>query len=209
MSQQPHVQNQSQPQTETQPLKPGQAERPDQFHSCGTRVVISPEHFGAGAPMEVGRSGVRDLKVIYPETGFEARTLCFGIVEVDPGHHSPLHQHNCEELYYVLQGEGEIEYDGERFPIKAGDSTLQHPEKPHRVFNNGTETIRLVVVAGIMLVPLLASWPTPTPYTVHEPAGTEADNTLATGEIGVASSTGAASSAGAANIPTTPADAAE
>lgn len=137
-------------------------------NQSGQRVVIHPEEFGRGAPMEVGRSGVRDLKVIYPETGFEASTLCFGIVEIDPGHHSPLHRHKCEEMYYVLDGVGEVEQDGEMFPIAAGDSVLSPINVPHRVYNRGDTPVRLVVVGGIMMVPLWPEWPTATPYEILE-----------------------------------------
>lgn len=137
------------------------------------RVTISPEDFLSGAPMEVGRKGVRDFKLIYPETGFNAMTLCLGVVEIDPGHHSPLHRHNCEEVYYVVQGQGEVEEYGQRFPIKTGDAALNRPNIEHRVFNTGDEVLRLCVVAGIMLVPLLPSWPTASPYEVLEPADEE------------------------------------
>lgn len=67
------------------------------------RVVIRPREVLEGAPMQQASGGVRDLKLIYPETGFDAKTLCLGVVEIDPGHHSPLHRHNCEEVYYVIQ----------------------------------------------------------------------------------------------------------
>lgn len=140
----------------------------DTHNSAGVRVVISPEEFGRGAPMEVGREGVRDLKVIYPETGFDAKTLCFGIVEIDPGHHSPLHRHNCEEMYYVIEGEGEVEQEDELFPIKQGDGVLNRTDVAHRVHNRGTTPLRLAVVGGIMFVPLLPTWPTSSPYEILE-----------------------------------------
>ena len=73
------------------------------------RVVIRPKEVLEGAPMQQASGGVRDLKLIYPEIGFDAKTLCLGVVEIDPGHHSPLHRHNCEEVYYVIQGSGELE----------------------------------------------------------------------------------------------------
>jgi mannose-6-phosphate isomerase-like protein (cupin superfamily) len=147
----------------------GQAGDDSRTHDpTGRRVVIRPSEFGRGAPMEVGREGVRDLKVIYPETGFDAATLCFGIVEIDPGRHSPLHRHRCEEMYHVLQGAGEVEQAGELFPIAAGDAVLNRPDVVHRVHNRGEVTLRLAVVAGIMLVPLLATWPTPGPYEILE-----------------------------------------
>lgn len=137
-------------------------------NKAGKRIVISPEDFQQGAPMEVGRKGVRDKKLIYPETGFEASTLCLGVVEIDPGCHSPLHRHNCEELYYVIEGEGQVEQEGEFFPIGKGDAVLNHTNIAHRVHNTGTETIRLAVVGGIMFVPLLPEWPTASPYEILE-----------------------------------------
>ena len=72
------------------------------------KVVIKKSEFVGGSAMEV-RKGVRDLKVIYPETGMPTKSLVVGIVEIDPGEHSSRHKHNCEETYYVLDGKGEIE----------------------------------------------------------------------------------------------------
>lgn len=131
-------------------------------------VVIRREEFVRGAPMEMGRPGVRDLKAIYPETGFPTKTLILGIVEVDPGHHSPLHRHNCEEVYYCIEGEGEVEVLGERHRIRAGDCAYNAPGVEHRVWNVGDEVLRLCVVGGIMLVALVPEWPTASPYEVLE-----------------------------------------
>jgi mannose-6-phosphate isomerase-like protein (cupin superfamily) len=149
----------------------------------GARVVITPEGRLDGSAMQQADGGVRDLKLIYPETGFDAMTLCLGLVEIDPGRHSPLHRHRCEEVYYVLRGSGELESDGRRHPLSPGCAALNRPGVPHRVFNTGTETMQLVVVAGVMLVPLLPGWPTPSPYEVfegssaheHPPAGAEGE----------------------------------
>lgn len=140
----------------------------DTHNEEGQRVVLSPKDFLQGAPMEVGQTGVRDLKLIYPETGFDATTLCLGLVEIDPGHHSPMHRHNCEELYYVVEGDGKVEQDGEFFPIAKGDAVLNRPNVEHRVYNTGTEVLKLAVVGGIMFVPLLPEWPTASPYEILE-----------------------------------------
>ena len=133
-----------------------------------TRVVITPGERLDGSAMQQAGGAVRDLKLIYPETGFDAMTLCLGVVEIDPGHHSPLHRHRCEEVYYVVRGAGELESDGRRYPLAPGCAVLNRPGVVHRVHNTGDETIQLVVVAGVMLVPLLPRWPTPSPYEVFE-----------------------------------------
>ncbi len=122
------------------------------------KVVVRKSEFVGGAPMEA-RRGVRDWKLIYPETGVETKTLIMGIVEIPPGQRTPLHRHNCEEVYHVLAGRGEVEVEGERVPFEAGDAVFNtHP----------TETLRLLVVAGIKLVGLLPRWPTPGPYEILE-----------------------------------------
>ncbi len=98
-------------------------------------------------------------KLVYPETGFPTKTLILGIVEVDPGQHSPLRRHNCEEVYYVLQGRGEIESDNARHPFAAGDAVYNREGSVHRAWNTGTEPVRLCLVGGIMFVGLVPNWP--------------------------------------------------
>jgi|JI6StandDraft_1071083.scaffolds.fasta_scaffold338631_2 mannose-6-phosphate isomerase-like protein (cupin superfamily) len=137
------------------------------------RTVLKPEQILDGAPMQQLHGGVRDLKLVYPETGLNAQTLCMGVVEIEPGHASPMHRHNCEEVYYVLSGEGllEIENDEgvmESLALVAGGCSLQRPNRTHRVRSVGSEALRLVVVGGVMLVPLLPTWPTASPYEVFE-----------------------------------------
>ncbi|WP_148073366.1 cupin domain-containing protein [Bythopirellula goksoeyrii] len=36
------------------------------------------------------------------------------------------------ELYYILEGEGEMELDGQRHPVKPGDAILIQPGCRHR-----------------------------------------------------------------------------
>jgi quercetin dioxygenase-like cupin family protein len=91
-----------------------------------------------------------------------------GIVEIPPGNHSPLHRHNCEEVYYVLSGNGYIESDGVRHDFEAGDAIYNAPNTKHRVFALGDEPVRLLVVGGIMLVGLVPKWPTESPYEIFE-----------------------------------------
>jgi quercetin dioxygenase-like cupin family protein len=129
------------------------------------KVVVKQSEFLHGAPMEA-RPGVMDRKLIYPETGMPTKSLVMGIVEIEPGAHSPRHSHNCEEVYYVLQGRGEIESGGERHPFEAGDAVLNRENVKHRVHNTGNETLRLLVVGGIMFVGLLPGWPTDSPYEI-------------------------------------------
>ncbi|MEM0268052.1 MAG: cupin domain-containing protein [Candidatus Korarchaeum sp.] len=131
------------------------------------KYVVRPEEVVGGAPME-GKH-VRDLKVIYPgNVDPSPRSLILGVVEVDPGHHTPLHRHECEEVYYVLSGRGEVEIEGERYEVGKGYGVYIPVRAKHRIFNTGSEVLRYVAVGGIMFVPLVPEWPTKSPYEILE-----------------------------------------
>src|SRR3954451_19322922 len=86
----------------------------------GEQVVITPEERLDGSAMQQAGGAVRDLKLIYPEAGVDAVTLCVGVGDISPGHHRPLHRRRCEEVYYVVRGSGELESDGRRHALGPG-----------------------------------------------------------------------------------------
>jgi mannose-6-phosphate isomerase-like protein (cupin superfamily) len=131
------------------------------------KVVIKRNEWISGSAMEV-KKGIRDWKVIYPETGFPVKTLVLGVVEVEPNNSTPLHKHNCEEVYYILEGHGVLEISNEKYEVGPGDAVYIKENTPHRIINNGKNVLRYVAVAGIMLVPLLPKWPTESPYEILE-----------------------------------------
>ena len=69
-----------------------------------------------------------------------------GLATILPGKHNPVHYHpNCEEVLYVISGEGLHSYDGRTIPLKAG-MTIRIPAKvKHNLVNTGTETLRTLV----------------------------------------------------------------
>ena len=69
-----------------------------------------------------------------------------GLATILPGKHNPVHYHpNCEEVLYVIAGQGLHSYDGRTIPLKAG-MTIRIPAKvKHNLVNTGTETLRTLV----------------------------------------------------------------
>ena len=52
---------------------------------------------------------------------------------VDISKNSRIHYHKkLTEIYYILEGEGEMELDGELFAVKPGDAILIKPGCRHR-----------------------------------------------------------------------------
>ena len=56
----------------------------------------------------------------------------------------PVHHHNCAEQVTLLEGDAEVEIDGERTRLKPYDTTFIPAGKPHRFINVG-ETPMLIL----------------------------------------------------------------
>jgi mannose-6-phosphate isomerase-like protein (cupin superfamily) len=69
-----------------------------------------------------------------------------GICHIFAGQSNPLHYHpNCEELLYVLSGQGRHSYDGQMLEVRPG-STIRVPANVrHNVENTGSETLVCLV----------------------------------------------------------------
>ncbi|MBN9623708.1 MAG: cupin domain-containing protein [Actinobacteria bacterium] len=71
-----------------------------------------------------------------------------GLSEIEEGSTSNLHSHPNEEILYVLEGAGEIEVDGVRYPVEPGSSVRVAPDRPHRLFNGGEGLLRVLCTAS-------------------------------------------------------------
>jgi mannose-6-phosphate isomerase-like protein (cupin superfamily) len=69
-----------------------------------------------------------------------------GLATILPGKQNPVHYHpNCEEVLYVISGQGLHSYDGRTIPLKAG-MTIRIPAMvKHNLVNTGKETLRTLV----------------------------------------------------------------
>jgi len=94
--------------------------------------------------------GASKLKVrwlITKETG--APTFAMRLFEMEPGGHSPFHNHDWEHEVYVLEGEGFVVGGKEEKKIKAGDAVFVPQNEKHQFKNNGKKTLKF-----LCLVPL-------------------------------------------------------
>jgi mannose-6-phosphate isomerase-like protein (cupin superfamily) len=69
-----------------------------------------------------------------------------GLATIFPGKQNPVHFHpNCEEVLYVISGQGLQSYDGKSILMKPG-MTIRIPAKvKHNMINTGTEPLRTVI----------------------------------------------------------------
>jgi len=55
------------------------------------------------------------------------------------------HYHvRTEEIYYITHGAGRIRIDGEIRDVKPGDAIAIRPGQKHKLWNTGSETLRLL-----------------------------------------------------------------
>ena len=71
--------------------------------------------------------------------------LNIAFITLDPGKVSEAHYHRqLEEVYYILEGTGEITVNNEQREISKGDIIYVPPKAVHTVLNNGKKPLRLI-----------------------------------------------------------------
>jgi quercetin dioxygenase-like cupin family protein len=69
-------------------------------------------------------------------TGFTS-----GLTSFPPGRNAPMHYHNCDEQVTIIDGEGEVEVDGQKKRLKKFDTSYIPANSPHRFNNVGEEPL--------------------------------------------------------------------
>ena len=68
---------------------------------------------------------------------------------LEPGQATQLHHHReAEEIYFVVEGEGEMELDGARATVGPGDAILIPPGAWHTLENDGTSELTVLCMCS-------------------------------------------------------------
>ena len=102
-----------------------------------------------------------ELAFVGPMLG--AKLLGTSVTKVPPGNRAfPLHNHRVnEELFFILEGIGEVRIGDERFPIKKGDFLSCPPGGPataHQIINTGDADMTYIGIST-KLSPEIAEYP--------------------------------------------------
>lgn len=110
-----------------------------------------------------------------------ARKLGYNITAVPPGKRAaPFHNHPAkEEMFFVLQGSGEVRIGEERYSIRSGD-IIACPAggagTAHQIINTGTEELRYLAVSTEHCLEM-AQYPDSGKFAVGAEVGTAPDGT--------------------------------
>lgn len=93
-----------------------------------------------------GRSPIWFRRVVGPGQRSSCNFIDFS--SVPPGGEIGIHTHAAdnEEIYIVLEGEGQMYMDGVRFVIQPGDVIVNRPSGTHGLSNQGPADLKLVVI---------------------------------------------------------------
>ena len=89
----------------------------------------------------VDMAGVQGItKQLVIGSGDGVPNFSFRVFTVEPGGHSPHHQHDVEHVNYVISGQGAlVDAEGRLNPIGAGDFAFVAPQDVHQFRNTGDE----------------------------------------------------------------------
>lgn len=83
-----------------------------------------------------------------------AQKLGYNLTELPPGKSQcPFHNHHAEEeMFFILEGEGELRFGDQRYPIRVHDVIACPPggrEVAHQIFNTGVSTMRYLSISTV------------------------------------------------------------
>jgi mannose-6-phosphate isomerase-like protein (cupin superfamily) len=97
------------------------------------------------APVFARGNGVETTLLVGAEHCEGAR-ITTGITRFPAGQKVPMHSHNCDEQVTLLEGEAQVEMDGELTPVGKYDTTFIPAGKSHRFVNTGDGPLTILWV---------------------------------------------------------------
>jgi len=90
--------------------------------------------------------GAKDIYKQIPISGKDGSpNFSFRVFTVEPGGHTPLHNHPFEHLNYVIEGSGTVVNGKEERDLKKGDFVLIMPGEMHQYKNvSGSQSLLLL-----------------------------------------------------------------
>jgi quercetin dioxygenase-like cupin family protein len=75
-------------------------------------------------------------------------TFSFRVFTIEPGGHTPFHQHEFEHMNYVINGEGILVSEDREHELREGDFALILAGEKHQ-FKNSSENQNLLVICAV------------------------------------------------------------
>jgi quercetin dioxygenase-like cupin family protein len=91
-------------------------------------------------------AGRRTRVLVGPGSKIEGENFVQGYVVIYPDGYIPLHEHNEEETYMIISGNGQMVVDGEISNVKTGDLVYITPNASHGLKNTASQDLIMMFV---------------------------------------------------------------
>jgi uncharacterized cupin superfamily protein len=103
---------------------------------------------------DVEENGIYTSKRAFLGEKIGAEKLGYNLTVLPPGKvQCPFHSHHAEEeMFFILEGDGELRFGAERYPLRPGDviaCPTGGPDVAHQILNTGTIDMRYLAVSTI------------------------------------------------------------
>ena len=86
-----------------------------------------------------------EIRELLAHRNSSIRNQSLAEARIAPGQSTQEHFHRVtEEIYYITHGSGRMRIEDETLDVKVGDSIAIPPGKKHKIWNTGSETLRLL-----------------------------------------------------------------
>ncbi|KAJ6120064.1 RmlC-like cupin domain-containing protein [Penicillium sp. IBT 18751x] len=108
--------------------------------------IVIPPSYTTQTPSESFADpsyGVVTWHTLFSQPPSPDSELCAGIANCPPGNgHLCAHRHVQAEIYYIIEGEGEVTIDGVKHHVTKGSSVFIPSNAEHEIVNKGTGELR-------------------------------------------------------------------
>ena len=109
--------------------------------------VIQPRDIPPEPVRTEGAEKATIRELITAETG--APTFAMRLFEIEPGGHTPRHEHAWEHEVFILAGSGELREPGGAHPFAAGEAVFVPPSETHQFVNTGAALLRFLCLIHV------------------------------------------------------------
>jgi quercetin dioxygenase-like cupin family protein len=92
-----------------------------------------------------GAKGICKQVPISRENG--TPTFSFRVFTIEPGGHTPLHNHPFEHLNYIIRGNGKVIANNLEYALKKGDFVMVQPGETHQYRNTSSHNPLVMICA--------------------------------------------------------------
>jgi uncharacterized cupin superfamily protein len=143
-------------------------------------VELRPWGHGVPTPGQKTGAGEQFSARLGPIGGrIGAKKLGYNLTAIPPGKRAfPRHNHHVnEEMFFILEGSGEVKIGDQTYPIRSGDIIACPPggtETAHHIVNTGASELKFLAVST-MLSPEIADYPDSGKFGIYAFEGTDPD----------------------------------